>query len=96
VQRSLQGFPGLVQLYRDYRVLCDDFFAQLALPKFTIRNEGDWATYYQEILTFLQLPAAPPEVLQNFFEGPVPLQNMVQRKRYLLPLSGLTTKSLSE
>ncbi|HEX9133433.1 MAG TPA: hypothetical protein VF844_14175 [Ktedonobacteraceae bacterium] len=65
VQRSLQGFPGLVQLYRAYRALCDDFFAQLALPKLAIRNEGDWATYYQEILTFLQLPPVPPQVLQT-------------------------------
>jgi hypothetical protein len=63
VQRSLQGFPGLVQLYQAYRALSDDFFAQLALPKLAIRNECDWATYYQEILTFLQLPPAPPEVL---------------------------------
>lgn len=31
VQRSLQGFPGLVQLYQAYRALCDDFFAQFAL-----------------------------------------------------------------
>jgi thymidylate kinase len=62
VQRSLQGFTGLVQLYRVYRALCDDFFAQLALPKLAIRNDGDWATYYQEILTFLHLPPAPPEV----------------------------------
>lgn len=55
-QRSLQGFDGLVQLYRDHRALCDDIFAQLALPKLAILNEGDWAMYYREILTFLQLP----------------------------------------
>lgn len=65
MQRSLQGFPGLIQLYQVYRALCDDFFAQLALPKLAIRNDGDWATYYQEILTFLQLPPAPPEVLHT-------------------------------
>ena len=66
VQRCLQGFPGLVQLYQAYRVLCDHFFAQLALPKLAIRNEGDWNTYYQQIFSFLQLPPAPPEVLPPF------------------------------
>jgi hypothetical protein len=55
-QRSLQGFAGLVQLYRDYRIICDDIFAQLALPKLAICNEGNWEKYYQEILTFLRLP----------------------------------------
>jgi hypothetical protein len=55
-QRSLQGFDGLVQLYQDYRVLCDDIFARLEMPKLAIRNEGDWARYYREILAFLQLP----------------------------------------
>jgi hypothetical protein len=64
VQRSLQGFTGLVQLYQMYRRLCDDLFAQLAAPKLAIRNEGDWATYYQQILTFLQLPPPAPEVLR--------------------------------
>ncbi|MBI3972627.1 MAG: hypothetical protein HY332_15220 [Chloroflexi bacterium] len=61
VQRSLRGFDGLVQLYRVYRTICDDLFAQLALPKLAILNEGDWATYRTDILTFLQLPPAPPE-----------------------------------
>lgn len=55
VQRSLQGFDGLVQLYQAYRALCDEFFAQLSLPKIAICNEGDWAAYYRDILAFLQL-----------------------------------------
>jgi hypothetical protein len=56
VQRSLQGFEGLVRLYQDYRALCDELFARLELPKLTIRNEGDWPAYYQRILEFLQVP----------------------------------------
>ncbi len=52
-ERSLQGFDGLVQLYQAYCALCEDIFAQLALPKLAIRNEGDWARYYEEILSFL-------------------------------------------
>jgi len=55
MQRSLQGFDGLVQLYQNYRAICDDIFAELALPKLAICNEGDWARYYWEILEFLQL-----------------------------------------
>jgi len=56
-ERSLHDFDGLVQLYQNYFVLCEDIFAQLAVPKLAIRNEGDWARYYEEILSFLQLPA---------------------------------------
>ncbi|HLJ34329.1 MAG TPA: hypothetical protein VKU38_11780 [Ktedonobacteraceae bacterium] len=55
VQRALQGFDGLVQLYQNYRTICDDILSQLTLPKLAICNEGDWARYYQEILAFLQL-----------------------------------------
>lgn len=56
-ERSLQGFDGLVELYQAYCALCEDIFAQLAVSKLAICNEGDWATYYEEILSFLQLPA---------------------------------------
>ena len=62
LHHSLQGFDGLVQLYKDYRALCDDIFAQLALPKLAIRNKGHWARYYQDILTFLHLPPASSEI----------------------------------
>ena len=58
-QRSLSGFAGLVQLYQVYRALCDELFAQLELPKLAICNEGHWASYYDDILTFLELPQRP-------------------------------------
>ena len=57
VERSLHGFDGLVQLYQTYCALCEDILAQLVLPKLAIRNEGDWARYYEDILAFVQLPA---------------------------------------
>ncbi|HEV2125672.1 MAG TPA: hypothetical protein VGW38_23205 [Chloroflexota bacterium] len=60
-QRSLQGFEGLVQLYRSYRAVCDALFEQFTLPKLAIDNEGDWTTYYREVLTFLQLSVPPAE-----------------------------------
>lgn len=56
VRRSLQGFNGLVRLYEDYVAVCDDIFARLTLPKLSIRNEGDWQSYYRDMLTFLDLP----------------------------------------
>ena len=59
-RRGLRGFDGLVQLYRDYRAICDDLFARLPLPKLAILNEGDWAAYYRDILAFLDLAAPPP------------------------------------
>ena len=58
VRRSLRGFEGLVQLYRAYRAVSDDILAQLTVPTLAIRNDGDWATYYRDILAFLQLPYA--------------------------------------
>ncbi len=54
-ERTLHGFDGLVQLYQSYCALCEGIFAQLTLPKLAIRNEGDWARYYEEILAFLRL-----------------------------------------
>ncbi len=58
-QRSLSGFAGLVQLYQLYRALSDELFAQLKLPKLAICNEGHWARYYDDMLTFLELPQRP-------------------------------------
>ncbi len=55
VRRGLQGFEGLVALYRQYGATCDDFFAQLALPKVRVVRDGDWARGYGEILAFLEL-----------------------------------------
>jgi deoxyadenosine/deoxycytidine kinase len=55
-RHSLRGFDDLVKLYQDYRVLCDDIFAGLDLPKLAIRNEGSWEAYYGDILAFLGLP----------------------------------------
>jgi len=55
----LHGFDGLVQLYQDYRALCDDIFARLTQPELAICNEGNWARYYHDILEFLQLVSTP-------------------------------------
>lgn len=65
MQRSLEGFAGLAQLYRDYRALCDEIFAQLTLPKLPLHNDGDWATCYREILAFLHLPSLPESRICN-------------------------------
>jgi len=55
VRRGLQGFEGLIALYRQYGATCDDFFAQLALPKVRVVRDGDWARGYGDILAFLEL-----------------------------------------
>jgi len=49
-------------LYQSYYALCNNIFAQLELPKLAIRNEGDWTKYYEEILSFLQLPFTPSSI----------------------------------
>ena len=64
MRRSLQGFEGLVHLYRAYRALCDDIFGQLPLPKLVIHHDGDWVRHYDDILTFLALPSALPNLSQ--------------------------------
>ena len=57
MRRSLQGFDGLVELYRAYRAICEDIFAHLALPKLAICQEGRWDEYYREIFQFLEVEA---------------------------------------
>jgi len=45
-RRGLAGLDGVVALYRDYRALTDQLFADLAIPKISIEtSEQDWATY---------------------------------------------------
>ena len=55
VRRGLQGFGGLVQLYRDYRALCDRLLEPLPLPALAIGSAGGWTARYDEILGFLGL-----------------------------------------
>lgn len=63
-RRALQGFEGLVELYRAYRTLCDDIIDRLDLPTLSILNHGDWPTHRNAMLEFLRLPLpAPPETL---------------------------------
>ncbi len=59
-RRGLRGFDGLAEFYSEYARTCDGIFAGLALPKLAIRNDGDWQTYYRDIIAFLGLPATPP------------------------------------
>jgi hypothetical protein len=60
VRRSLRGFEGLVELYREYVAACDAIFAWLAPPKLAIRNERDWPAHYRDIAAFLDLAVSPP------------------------------------
>jgi hypothetical protein len=45
-RRGLAGLNGLIALYRDYRALTDQLFADLAIPKVEIETSlQEWATY---------------------------------------------------
>ena len=45
-RRGLAGLDGLIALYRDYRALTDQLFADLDIPKISIENSRqEWATY---------------------------------------------------
>jgi hypothetical protein len=57
LHRGLAGFTGLVALYRDYRAISDTIVATLSIPTLKIDNtDGQWAAYYRDMLTFLELP----------------------------------------
>jgi hypothetical protein len=58
-QRNYEGVPGWIQLYRDYRVLTDELYARLPIPKLAIENSaGAWARDEQQVLAFLGFPTA--------------------------------------
>ncbi len=45
-RRGLAGLDGLITLYRQYRALTDQLFADLDIPKLSIENSlQQWATY---------------------------------------------------
>jgi len=89
LQRLLSGFDGLVQLYQSYYALCNNIFAQLELPKLAIRNEGDWTKYYEEILSFLQLPFTPSSTSAAPSTKSRHFRSRSHRWRYpILPWSG--------
>lgn len=45
-RRGLAGLDGLIALYRQYRVLTDQLFADLDIPKVSIENSRqEWALY---------------------------------------------------
>jgi hypothetical protein len=49
-RHGLAGIEGLIELYRDYRRLTDQLYADLDIPKISIENSGkEWATY-EEII----------------------------------------------
>src|SRR5262249_16317068 len=58
-RHGLQGVAGMVADWTAYRAVTDAAFADLALPKLAIETTpGDWPTYRQQVLAFLDLPPA--------------------------------------
>lgn len=46
VRHGMTGLEGLIALYRDYRRLTDQLYAELDIPKISIENsEREWAMY---------------------------------------------------
>ncbi|RTL73095.1 MAG: hypothetical protein EKK41_01370 [Hyphomicrobiales bacterium] len=47
IRRGLSGLDGLIELYRDYRAITDQLFAELDVPKVSIENSRrDWPKYH--------------------------------------------------
>lgn len=45
-RRGLAGLDGLIALYREYRALTDQLYADLDIPKISIENSRqEWAIY---------------------------------------------------
>jgi hypothetical protein len=59
-RRGLTGLDGLIALYRDYRALTDQLFADLDLPKLSIEtSRQEWAAYHDLIdRALMSAPAA--------------------------------------
>jgi hypothetical protein len=57
VRRGLRGLSGLITLYRDYRALTDQLFADLDIPKLSIENSRhEWGRYHHTIDRALMNP----------------------------------------
>ena len=50
MRRGLAGLDGLIELYRDYRRLTDQLYAELDIPKLSIENSTqEWVKYEASI-----------------------------------------------
>ena len=55
-ERKYSGVEGWIQLYRDFRVLTDELYTRLSMPKIAIDNSaGVWSDYEAQIFAFLGL-----------------------------------------
>ena len=55
-ERSLAGYPGLVELYREYRSITDELFDNFRWAKLRIENtKQDWKRYRRDIIDVLHL-----------------------------------------
>jgi hypothetical protein len=71
-RRGLAGRDGLVDLYRQYRALTDQLFADLDIPKISIENSRqEWAMYddiidrvLMDVSAISQVPTSVPRSLR--------------------------------
>ncbi|TQF35740.1 hypothetical protein UNPF46_24310 [Bradyrhizobium sp. UNPF46] len=63
VRHGLGGIDGLIELYRHYRKLTDQLYAELDIPKISIENSGrEWSKYETTIDTVLMNQPGTAEV----------------------------------
>ena len=63
VRHGLTGLEGLIALYRNYRALTDQLYADLDVPKISIENSGkDWMKYDEIIDCILMSANAIAEI----------------------------------
>ena len=64
MRHGLTGLEGLIALYRNYRALTDQLYADLDVPKISIENSGkDWMKYDEIIDCILMNANAIAEIL---------------------------------
>jgi hypothetical protein len=57
IRRNLEGIDGFVELYRNYRAICDAAVTVLPIDKLEIDNtDRVWPEYWKRILAFFELP----------------------------------------
>jgi len=66
VRHGLAGLEGLIELYRYYRQLTDQLYADLDIPKISIENSRkEWAKYEETIVSILMNPHETAEVANS-------------------------------
>lgn len=62
----MAGLEGLIDLYCDYRLLTDQLYEELYIPKMSLENSGkQWAKYEKAIVSVLMNDNSGSAVLRQ-------------------------------